>query len=267
MHKIFLLIVFLLLNLLPSELQAQEQRWGFVDGRRLISLHPLIKQYDPQTRRFVDTVSQPRPSEDPTAYIARLQTRLDSLSATIASLDANYVGKLNDRGMAARKAWWTFWKKRESLKIYHNLVQEAINQAAVHGSFYLNFPSDWTMMPVAIAIAGSISDACEYLRSSHKLEMIFDVSVFSSRLAAKSELDMIPNPHWKIWSGQPLENGDLEIIGDSIGSSLRRSYPKLRNRPFVAGAMDLKALSESLLSDITLPTADLPGDDKKYGDK
>lgn len=264
MRKFLVLLIFLILT--SGSLLAQSPRWGFVDGRRLISLHPLMKQYDPQTRRFVDTVSQPRPSEDPKEYIARLQSRLNSMTSTIAALDANYAGKINDRGMAARKAWWAFWKKRESLKIYQNLIQEAINQAAVHGNFYLNFPSDWTMMPVARAIASSIDDACEYLRSAHKLDMVFDVSVFSSRLAAKSELDMIPNPHWQVWSGQPVAAGDLEIIGDSMGMALRKSFSKLRHRPFVAGAMDLKALSESLLSDITLPTADLPGDDKKYGD-
>lgn len=257
MRKTMLFAVLICL-VCSGALWAQGHRWGFVDGQRLISIHPLMKQYDPQTRRFIDTVSQPRPSENPTEYIARLQARLNSMNATIASLDANYAGKINDRGMAARKAWWAFWKKRESLKIYQSLIQEAINQAAVHGNFYLNFPSDWTMMPVALAIAGSINDACEYLRSVHKLDMVFDTSVFSSRLSQKSVLDMIPNPHWKAWSSQPLESGDLEIIGDSIGSSLRKIVPKLRNRPFVAGAMDLKALSESLLSDITLPTADLP---------
>ncbi len=266
MHKKMTLLILICLVLWSCPLGAKNFRWGFVDGRRLIRMHPLMQQYDPQTRRFVDTVSQPRPSEDPTDYIARLQLRLNSMKTMIAALDASYAGKINDRGMAARKAWWSFWKKRESLKIYQNLVQEAINQAAVHGNFYLNFPSDWTMMPVARAIAGSVDDACEYLRSGHKLDIVFDTSVFSSNLAGISVLDMVPNPHWKVWSGQPLNSGDMQIIGNSMGSAIRKTFPGLRNKPFLAGAMDLRALSESLLSDITLPTADLPGDDQKYGD-
>lgn len=259
--RISFLIIFSL-AILSCPVGANNFRWGFVDGRKLIRMHPLMHKYDSQTRRFIDTVSQPRPSEDPSEYISRLRGRLEGMKVMIAALDEKYAGKINDRGMAARKAWWTFWKKRESLKIYESLIQEAINQASVHGNFYLNFPSDWTMMPVAKAIAGSVNDACDYLRTAHKLDMVFDVSVFTSSLSKLSELDVIPNPHWKIWSGQALNNGDLQIIRNSMGLALTKTFPDLRNRPFVAGAMDLRILSESLLGDITLPTADLPGDDK-----
>lgn len=246
--------------------KASEHRWGFVDGASLIRMHPLIKQYDPTTRRFRNTVSQPRPSEDPAAYIARLQLNLNEINNTLKQLDANYAGKLSGRGMVARNAWWSFWKKRESLRIYQKLLQEAIAQASVHGNFYLNMPSDWTLMPVAIAIAASVNDACEYLREGSKLDAIFDVSVFKSQLDSKSALNFIPNPHWKIWQQGIVDQSALEQTGDSLAATLRQSFPRLRNRPFVAGATDLRQLAEALLSDITLPSADLPGADSNPGE-
>lgn len=264
-RKAVLLTIVMLIIVSPC-LEASSFRWGYVDGARLIQLHPLMKQYDSRTRRFTDTVSQPRPSEDPREFINRLQGRLASMKEMLAKLDANYAGKISDKGMAARKSWWNFWKKRESIKIYHNLLQEAITQAAIHGNFYLNMPSDWTLMPVTMAISSSVSDACEYLRANHKLDAVLDSSVFISKLGQKSLLAMLPNPHWKVWSGAPVAAAELEVISDSLASSLRQSFARMRNRPFVAGVMDLREQCESLLTDITLPSSSLPGDDAKSGE-
>lgn len=249
-----------------GELSAAEEKWGYVDGSVLISLHPLMKQYDPETRRFRDTVSECRPDENPLEYIARLRNKLEKTADTIAQLDSNYAGRISEKNSDARNIWWSFWKKRESVKIYHMLIQETITQAAIHGNFYLNMPSEWTLMPVTSAIASSINDVCEYLRKERNLHAILDASVFLSRSAGKSPLNLIPNLHWKLWSGNSVESSELEMISDSFAGLLRKSFSNYRHRPFVGGAIDLRGTSEALLSDVTLPSADLPGNYEQSGE-
>lgn len=246
--------------LMPTLTMADSFQYGYVDGAALIVMHPLMRQFDPQTRRFVNTVSQPLNSENPEEFIARLQKILEEQKKMLASLDANYADKIAGRGMAARKAWWTFWKRRESLRIYQNLIQEAINQAAIHGNFYLNMPSDWTIMPVVMAISASIRDACEYLRSSNDLTVILDTSVFIQNRPETEVGLMIPNRHWQVWSGGNLSAADLQQTGWAMKDSVCRIFPARSRKPFVAGAMDLNPLAVSLLDNITLPSAQLPDD-------
>lgn len=83
--RIFLLLV---VCLGPCLLLAEGFQFGYVDGSMLIGMHPLMRQFNPQTRRFVDTVSQPLPSENPAEFIARLRGRLEEQNKMLAQLDA-----------------------------------------------------------------------------------------------------------------------------------------------------------------------------------
>lgn len=258
MKRIASILILLLVSVWPAMAQNSGFQYGYVDGSRLIAMHPLMRQFDPQTRRFVNTVSQPLPSEDPSEFIARLQKLLQEQKNLLARLDANYADKITGKGMAARKAWWTFWKRRESLRIYHNLIQEAINQAAIQGNFYLNMPSDWTLMPVIMAISASIRDACEYLRTSNGLNVVFDTSVFLQKQPEIAPGMLFPNRHWQIWGGGSINGEVLQQTGWAMKDCVTRMLPDRSGRPYVAGAMDLNPLAVSLLENITLPSADLP---------
>ncbi len=258
MKRFVLIFALMLVSVWPVMAQNSGFQYGYVDGSRLIAMHPLMRQFDPQTRRFVNTVSQPLPSEDPSEFIARLQNLLQEQKALLAKLDANYADKITGKGMAARKAWWTFWKRRESLRIYHNLIQEAINQAAIQGNFYLNMPSDWTLMPVVMAISASVRDACEYLRTSNGLTVIFDTSALLQKQPDTAPGMIFPNRHWQIWSGGSIDDEALQQAGWSMKDSVARMLPERSVRPYVAGVMDLNPLAVSLLENITLPSADLP---------
>ena len=258
MKKLMLALILILAATLPSAAQNSGFQYGYVDGSRLLAMHPLMRQFDPQTRRFVNTVSQPLPSEDPSEFIARLQKLLQEQKALLAKLDANYADKITGKGMAARKAWWTFWKRRESLRIYCNLIQEAVTQAAIQGNFYLNMPSDWTLMPVVMAISSSVRDACDYLRTSNGLNVVFDTSVLLQKQPEMAPGMIFPNRHWQIWGGGSIDGETLQQAGWSMKDCVTRLLPDRANRPYVAGAMDLNPLAVSLLENITLPSADLP---------
>lgn len=267
MNRFLCLVVMLMLMMTAAPLRAAGFQFGYVNGSALIAIHPLMRQFDPGTRRFIDTVSQARPSENPAGYIARLQQKLDRQKALLSQLDANYADKITGRGMAARKAWWAFWKRRESLRIYQNLLQEAITQASLHGNFYLNMPSDWSLMPVTMAISSSIRDACEYLRSSNELSVVFDTSVFIQKRSGGVLTEFIPNRHWQIWRGEALNQDELQEIGSTLKDSVVHLVPALEHRPFVAGAMNLNPLAISLLGDITLPSGELPDDKESAGEQ
>ena len=258
MNKKMRIFLLLAVCLSPCLLLAEGFQFGYVNGAALIGMHPLMRQFNPQTRRFVDTVSQPLSSENPAEFIARLRGRLEEQNKLLAQLDANYADKITGTGMAARKAWWAFWKRRESLRIYRNLIEEAIKQASIHGNFYLNMPSDWTLMPVAMAISSSIRDACEFLRTSNELSVIFDTSVFAENRPLDRQLMMIPNLHWQIWAGVKTSADDLQQVGWTMKDCISRQFTVRARRPFVAGAMNLNQLAASLLENITLPSSQLP---------
>ncbi len=258
MKRFMLLFVLVLAFGWPAMAQNSGFQYGYVDGSRLIAMHPLMRQFNPQTRRFANTVSQPLPSEDPSEFIARLQKLLQEQKTLLAKLDANYADIITGKGMAARKAWWTFWKRRESLRIYHNLIQEAITQAAIQGNFYLNMPSDWTLMPVVMAVSASVRDACEYLRTSNGLSVIFDTSVLFRKQPDIAPGMLFPNRHWQIWGGGSVDTEALQQTGWAMTDCVTRMLPERYGRPYVAGAMDLNPLAVSLLENITLPSADLP---------
>ncbi len=258
MKRFVLVVVLMLVTGWPAPARSSGFQYGYVDGSKLIAMHPLMRRFDPQTRRFLNTVSQPLPSEDPSEFIARLQKLLQEQKALLVKLDANYADKITGKGMAARKAWWTFWKRRESLRIYHNLVQEAITQAAIQGNFYLNMPSDWTLMPVVMAISASVRDACEYLRTSNGLSLVLDTSVLLQKQPETPPGMLFPNRHWQIWGGGDINGEILQQTGLAMKDCVTRMLPERSDRPYVAGAMDLNPLAVSLLENITLPSADLP---------
>lgn len=254
MKKIF---TFFLIFFTAAAVYANQPQWGLVDAAALINLHPLMQQFDPQTRRFHDTLSQPLPSEDPGEFIARLQNRLQSMENTIRSLDANYADKISGSGMAARKSYALYWKKRESLRFYAELLREAINLAAKQGNFYLNMPSDWTLMPVTRGISSTVNEVCAYLKKKHELQGILDVSVFKAPTDSGAALGTF-NQHWALWRGDEKALSQTDMICRQIMYSIRGSFPEQAHRPVVAGAIDLQPVAVRMLRNIALPTSDIP---------
>lgn len=236
-------------------LSAVEKQFGYVNGEKLIRLHPLMKQYDPATKRFINTASEPRPSEEPAAFIKRLSEEQKKIALLISRLDSEYGQKITGRSLAAQKLWWVFWKRRESFKVQYDLISEAINQAKLHGDFFLNTPSPWTMFPVVKAISSSINDALEHLRANKKLQIILDTSVFLpfSTKFIKSD-EFVANRHQALWQGRAVSKDELFYAALGIKDSIIKNFPALSHKPFLAGAVDLTKDSEELLQAITLRT-------------
>ncbi|OQB45612.1 MAG: hypothetical protein BWY02_02482 [bacterium ADurb.Bin157] len=236
-------------------LSAVEKQFGYVNGEKLIRLHPLMKQFDPSTQRFINTASQPKPDEDPEAYIKRLSEEQQKIALLISRLDSEYGQKVTGRSLAAQKLWWVFWKRRESFKVQYDLISEAITQAKLHGDFFLNTPSPWTMFPIVKAISSSINDALEHLKKGKKLEIIFDTSVFLpfSTKFIKSD-EFVANRHQALWQGRAVSKDELFYAALGIKDSIIKNFPAMSHKPFLAGAVDLTKDSEELLQAITLRT-------------
>ncbi|GAB4278181.1 MAG: hypothetical protein Kow0029_21380 [Candidatus Rifleibacteriota bacterium] len=257
MKKIFTIMTVFFTAWACSRAYAAGPVWGVVDGSLLIGGHPLMRQFDFRTKRFVDTVSQPRESEDTTEFVARLRKKLTAIENTIRRLDQNYAGKLSGSGLSAKKTYLLYWKKRESLRFYSELLREAISQASTQGNFYLNMPSDWTLIPVVRGIASTIREVCEYLRQKNELEGVLDSSVFSLKTDyPAAEL----NQHWAIWRGDAKAIEQLQPVCNQLMYSIREAFPRLRQRPFVAGVKDLNNQAIEMLRSISMPNAELPED-------
>jgi Skp family chaperone for outer membrane proteins len=257
MKSFFTILSVIFTVFLATSVLAAGPEWGWVDGGRLLENHPLMRQFDLQTRRFRDTLSQPRDSEDPSAYIARLDEKLKKMEKTIINLDSHYAGEIAGNGMAARKSYQLYWKKRESLRFYASLLREAIKQASVHGNFYLNMTSDWTLMPVAKGISSTVNEVCEYLCKKNDLTGILDASVFSLRQESLAD-DVELNQHWAIWRGDQTAITKLKPVCSQIMYSIRNSFPGRAHRPFVAGVIDLNAAAMEMMKAISVPNAIVP---------
>lgn len=258
MKKIFTLVSIIFTLTSFSPVFAKGLSWGFVDGARLIQNHPLMRQFDPATRRFRDTLSQPRPSENATEYTNRLQKKLMVMENTIRQLDMNYADKIRGSGMAARKAYMLYWKKRESLRFYAELLKEAIAQASTHGNFYLNMPSDWTLVPVVKGISSTVTSVCEYLRQKNDLLAVLDSSVFELNDQNSAGASVGLNQHWAIWRGDQKAMKQLYPICSQLMYSIRSSFPDRAKKPFVAGAVNLNSKANEMLRSISLPSASVP---------
>ncbi|MFA5597638.1 MAG: hypothetical protein WDA26_08740 [Pusillimonas sp.] len=253
-NKLFFIIfhLFVITNT-ASLLFAAETVFGYVNCENLIRLHPLMKQYDPATKRFINTASEPRPSEEPAAFIKRLSEEQKKIATLINQLDAEYGQKISGKSLAAQKLWWVFWKRRESFKVQYDLISEAISQARLHGDFFLNTPSPWTMFPVLKAVSNSINDALEHLKANKKLQIILDTSVFlpfSSNFIQSD--DFVANRHHDLWQGKTVSKNELFYTSLAIKESIVKNFPALSHKPFLAGATDLTKESEMLLQTITL---------------
>ena len=260
MKKIFT-IFSIFFTLIPFQpVQAFKPVWGYVDSARLIRLHPLMSQFDSKTRRFRDTISEPRPSEDPVEYITRLQSKLQAMENTMRQLDSNYAGKISGSGMAAKKSYFLYWKKRESLRFYAELLRNAVEMAGKQGNFYLNMPTDWTLMPVVRGISSTVYEVCAQLQKINELEGILDVSVFAQPVFSGSSLTEV-NLHWGFWRGDERALMKMQSACGQLVYSVRNSFPERARRPLVAGALNLQAAAEEMLQHITIPDGEVPDHD------
>ncbi|MEW6708949.1 MAG: hypothetical protein AB1403_03930 [Candidatus Riflebacteria bacterium] len=256
MKRIFTILpVIFTLVFMASSLEAAKPEWGVVNSSVLIQLHPLMQQFDPATRRFRGTLSEPGPEEDQADYNARLQSRLQAMENTIRQLDLNYAGQITGSGMAARKSYLLYWKKRESLRFYADLLKEALSLASRQGNFYLNMPSDWTLMPVVKGIGSTINEVCVTLAKRNELVGVLDSSVFNSPTTAMATG---VNQHWGVWRGEEKAMGQISQSCGQLMFSVRQSFPERSHRPFVAGVVNLQVPAIEMLKSISLPNADVP---------
>jgi Skp family chaperone for outer membrane proteins len=258
MKKIFTTLTIIFTFAASAPVFSAGPEWGYVNGKKLILSHPLMMRFDPQTRSFKQTVSQPLPSENSEQYINRLKRSLAEVNSLISNLDAEYSGQIAGNGMYARKVYSLYWKKRESLRFYAKLLENAINQVKNQGDFYLNSPSEWKLMPVVEGISTTINQVCNLLMQKYDLKVVLDASVFKLKQQQSLPTKPMFNQHWEIWRGRPKAIKNIDLIASQLISSVRNDFPEIAHRPFVAGVKKLDTEALQMIKAISMPTSEIP---------
>lgn len=233
---------------------AQETYFGYVNCQNLLLLHPLIQQYDVHTKRIKYTASYPKTSENVSEYIDRLNIKKNELLSQIASLDKEFSSKILGKSLVAQKQRFIFWKRREGLKVQCDLIDAAIKQTERDGDYYLNMPTESALFPAAKAIDTSILDAVDYLRKKYNINTIFDSSVFI-RYSTGRYSEIAGNYKKTIsnlWNGQNISKETINNTALTVFENISKRFPKLKHKPFLAGAINLSKEAEDLVYNISL---------------
>lgn len=238
---------------LAANAYAEETYFGYVNCQNLLLLHPLMQQFDLSTKRIKYTSSFPKPSEDLEAYKQRLKDKKAQLEGLMLKLDKEFATKIVGKNMVAQNQRWIFWKKREGLKTQCDLIDTAIDRLAWEGDYYMNMPGISTLFPATKAVTNSVLDALEYLRKKHSVSVILDSSVFVKYENPSIEnADLYQQTALKAWNGQSVSKPELLNASQVVFGSITKRFPKLKNKPFLAGAIDLSKEANQLVYNITI---------------
>ncbi|HEY9069884.1 MAG TPA: hypothetical protein VIV61_06470 [Candidatus Ozemobacteraceae bacterium] len=215
--------------------EGTSPRFGVVDYKVLLDLHPLTRLYNPQTGRFDGTVSSPVSDAAP----AELAVRVDAIRKRMAELDAAAKPALARGGEAAAREYEAYWKRRKVLQDELELAEAAGRKAALNGEYHEGMPTPDGMMDVCVRITGTISAVLSELQRRHGLAGIMNVSPLVPKIWEDPIAPPLLNLHWNVWYGKVADSRELAMIANSGAQFLRERFPERARMPFKAGVIDL----------------------------
>lgn len=224
--------------------EKQKTSVGFVDFRLLLLEHPLMKRFDPTSRRFLKTVSAFAP--DLEAHRQACSEELQEVRSRLKTLETEARPLLRGGGASAREAYSAYWKKRAFLQDEEAVLQNAVASAAMTGNYHIGMTSEDSLIPIVTLINRHLRDLVEEVKARNRLDLVLDISGF----APETGLFTVPairveNQHWLLWDGKPLTRELLLAWREQAWSSI----PGLASgkSPILAGALDLRVQAVELL--------------------
>ncbi|HOY66501.1 MAG TPA: hypothetical protein PLP29_06400 [Candidatus Ozemobacteraceae bacterium] len=210
-------------------------RFGVVDYMVLLDLHPLTRLYNPQTGRFEGTVSSPVTG----GGAADLATRIGEIRRRMVELDAAAKPVLARGGEAASREYDVYWKRRKALQDELELAEAAERKAGLSGEYHEGMPTPDGVMDVCVRITATIDAVLSELQRRHGLTGIMNVRPLVPRIREEPAPPPLPNLHWKVWYGQPVEPWELTALANAGERLLGERFPDRARKPFKAGVIDL----------------------------
>lgn len=246
---LFKRFVLCLLCLLPLTASAQDPVAGFVDSRQLLLMHPLFRQFDPGSRRFLETssayVSDPEKARE--AYQASAQT----IEKQTQDLDRRLQQAMKEKNPQTRKqAIELIWRSKAELKVRLAELKKASEATKVQGNYLLGpVTGNESLIPLLKQILTDIQSSFRQLSLNNQGMPVFDLSVFS-KVADREICDrsiLFSNYHFALY-GQNPDPVMLRQWLHQLRLYLRDRDPRRMGNPFLHGFKDLRNDSLKFLS-------------------
>lgn len=222
---------------------------GFVDMRQLYLAHPLMRQFDLQTRRFRDTasafVADPEKSRDEyQRQITVLQTREKELDRafgeTLKVADPQRKKAESDR----------IWLEKNDLKTRIANLQQAIDATKVYGNYLLGAATGVeSIIPLVRKVTQDIDLVIRQLSARNGNMPILDLAnVFpGGNPPVCDRAVLFNNVHFSLWNSNPDPN-QVSAWLTQLRLSMRDRWPERFQTPFYHGFKDLREEAVRLLT-------------------
>ncbi|MBF0545077.1 MAG: hypothetical protein HQM08_11610 [Candidatus Riflebacteria bacterium] len=221
----------------PSENSPQA---GYVDSRLLISNHPLIKNYDMHTRRFLNSSSQWVSDRD--VAVRDYKNKISELEKQLQIEEEKFKKTSTKSKITTKASLDEFWQKKGEIQAKINYLKKAIVTAST-GENYLSgaATSDESFVKLVKLISDDVKNAARTVSQLSGGIPIFDLSCFSqsggSRITDRAVL--FTNYHYSLWSGK----GDIDFLKNWLKNFryyLEAEFPEKFSSPFISGVSDLR---------------------------
>ncbi len=240
-----------LLLLFPLSLFGQNPGFvaGFVDSRQALMMHPLFRQFDPGTRRFLETSSAfvTDPEAARKEYVAKSQ----AIEKQLQDLDRRLQTVAKESNVQVRKqAMEQIFSTKAELKLRLSELKKASEATTVYGNyFHGTMTGNESLIPILKQILGDIYTAFRQVSLNHQGIPVFDLAAFGC-VSDKQICDraiLFSNYHFALY-GQNANPVVLRNWLHHFRLYLRDRDPARYGHPFVSGIKDLRNESVKLLS-------------------
>jgi len=215
---------------------------GYVDTRQMLLNHPLMRQFDPATRRFLDTASAW--IADPDKARKDYDLKIKNLDNQNREIDVQAKKIMQERNPETRKRILdAIWKQKAEIKARLEQLRKA-SEATKNLGNYLNGASTGveSIIPIVNNITKDIQTTLRQLSIENANIPIMDIAAFfpNEEPTICDRSILFSNYHYSLW-GRPAPSPQvLKNWLTNFRAYLRNKYPAKFATPFIMGFKDLR---------------------------
>ncbi|MBF0410912.1 MAG: hypothetical protein HQM10_26440 [Candidatus Riflebacteria bacterium] len=240
-HCYFLILLFLLSFSLSLEAADNQQIYAaYIDSRLLLVGHPLVKNYDPSTKRFSETSTECSPDRD--AAFKEYFLKIQKLKQELKAEDEKIKSQPGNSKKEIKENLEKHWVVKNEILAKLSYLKKAAESASSNQNYLTDSKtSDESFVQTVKKICADIRDVAGVVSQKSGGIPVFDLSAFSdmsiSRIPDRRVL--FTNYHYMVWSNKGDTNY-LKFWLRNFRYFLEKEFPEKFHSPFISGVADLR---------------------------
>ncbi|MBF0546826.1 MAG: hypothetical protein HQM08_20465 [Candidatus Riflebacteria bacterium] len=189
---------------------AEGNKAIFIDSRLLLLVHPLLKQFDWGTHRFLDTPSEPISGGEPA--FQELNMAIKKMSNELTILSKKYSVLISNSKSSAEKNSLSkkFFNEKNELENKIETAKKRINLDAREVPGRLGLTTIYSIFPQVTEVSNNIRAVYKKLKEIYPNILILDISGLLPAFPPRIENSVLfKNCHFSFWN-KPTSNKDLQ---------------------------------------------------------